>query len=237
MMGIISDYLEYNRDNIRENDFDPVMWSWHRKNNKVVVKSRSNLSIYKKQHSQKIEKQIIVQNLIENYKELYQSKICYIITEKFLLELLNKYKWHTVFVENILNSYKKDVNESYISVCEMIYDINEIVSCEKYENNVEINEKELKINLLDNVTNSILVVLKNDNSEEADSSFFRKIVKDLNIIIRCLKNGDTKTSPKQNVEKYLTEKGIKKSHYICRNCGNYLYENIDYCITCYERNF
>lgn len=235
-MGIFSDILEYNRENIRVGELDPAMiQSFYRYKRGVQVKNYTRISDYSSQLRSQEQKRFLEQFFTQNYAELNHAKNSYLFLEKLILEIINRDIIKTTAVSKILKNICINVNNSYRGICELLDD------CIKYSdvNNTQnciIDENDIKSELLSTIINNILGAIKYSDTNDGEEAIFRNIVYDCANIITYLENVQVDKAAKLIFSEYLECNGIYKSKLICRNCGEKLYEGIDYCLNCYERD-
>ena len=237
LMGILSDILEENRANVGIGGIDPVMVSplLHYRRKSVHVKNYLKISEYASYLKKQEERRFLQQIFSLNNVELENAKNIYLVLEKIILEVINKNIVTTKLMCNLLNNLRRSINRSYRTVCELQYEYTKEnhINIKKYKN---ADEDNLRTELLSNIIDNVLLNMKHDEKDNSEEYVFRKIVKDCASIIIYIEKIDSDKPLKTIFSKYLEDKGISKTKLTCRNCGDSLYEGIDYCLTCYERD-
>ncbi len=236
-LGLISDYLEENRERERLGCFDPCMIMGFRiqpeKNYKNIYK---DLDLYSASGDE-IEREEISQRLISQAVNLEQLKTGYLLADKVILEIINYAKLRSALLQSAICTIDEQLQHSYQSICGMIQEIENKLAKDKHRvlKQIDTDEYQIRMRLLSLIIGGVIQNLQ--TGSPLDTSGFRKVVKDCAELIRRFQRENYLQADKM-VVKYYIEKhyGMKESQNLCRNCQKPLWKDIPYCLHCYERN-
>lgn len=234
-MGLFSDYLEECRDRCAAGDIDPCLILSIKHGYGNYRKAYRKLEEYSKLGVGDEERNKLQIELIQNSAELEKIKSGYLISEKAIYEILNAKFLQSELIQDILDALKRQIHQSYLQICGLRRDIDKKIG--KYEIPILSipTENVIRCNLLKNLINSVLKHMSNGVITETGEC--RKVIKDCAGLIRCLEQEKYFWSDKEIFSYYLeTCFEVKKSQCRCTNCGMFLYDDIPYCLNCYERN-
>lgn len=237
-MGIFSDNLEEVRD---AGYCDPCMCNSDRVHGKFYSKSEENFKLqHKIEANRKCEKEenkkLIRKQYEENLRKLETLKRKELLREKIVLSVCNTVKFKSGLIEDTVKLLLGEISESYQAICDLMQEINSKLEKRIVVDCVTPTEKDIRIDLMKKLDESIIGYLQ-DSSVILDTSEFRKVVFDFAEIIRYFEQ-EQYNQPDKKIVCYHLEKNhnIKNSQLKCTNCGKLLFDNIPYCLNCYERN-
>lgn len=235
-MGIYADILEANREREYLGYIDPcaIMWSFQGTQHRFK-KYREKLNQYEPERLSDRQVVEMTEEFCEKSLELERLKAGYLIAEKSVLEIINKGKLQSSYMLDMLNALQHQLQDAYRAICKLRLEIDQKVGL-KLDTSIETEDVDIiRLGLLERLIKTSLLHMEKGIFQ--DTSSFRKVVSDCAELIRCLKNEDYFQSDKMILNYYLVENmGLKRGHYVCKNCGKPLLINIPYCLNCYERN-
>ena len=235
-MGLFSDILEENRERGYGGYIDPCMiMSSLETNDKRFAVYRTELNRYKESEPDGAIKERMRQEFLRRSSDLEKLKVGYLIAEKAVLEIINRGKIQSVYMNDMLDTLQFQLRNAYRAICQLRSEIDQKFKFKKIPESQPEREDNIRRDILNKLINTTL-----HHMEEGlfvDTSTFRKVVSDCAEVIRCMKNEDYGTSDKSVFSYYLMETvGLKASQHKCCNCGKPLLNNMVYCLNCYERN-
>lgn len=229
-MGLISDYLEENRERGNGGFVDPCLIMGSSHNYHVI---HENLLRY--EAAKKKEKEDIARQLISQISELEQLKHGYLLADKALLEVINFGNLQSRLMQDILNSVDDQVQDNYRGICETINDIDKKLNHPCHTQIKPVGGGKIRDQLLELIMGGILYMLR--NRLPLDTSSFRKVIHDCAELIRHFRQENYLLANKKIVQYYIEKHfDIKTGHHKCINCGQPMKIDIPYCLNCYERN-
>lgn len=235
-MGLFSDILEANRGRSYEGYVDPCMIMKSLCTNyKRFDDYRRELKNYNGSEIDIAKKAKIRQEFLQRSSELEKLKSDYLVAEKAILEINNRGKIQSVYMQDMLDTLQYQLQSAYGAICQLRSEIDQKFMFDKMLEFHPDSEDAIRSNILNKLISTTL-----HHMEEglfADTSTFRKVVSDCAEIIRCMKNEEYRISDKLVFSSYLMKTvGLKPTQQKCCNCGKQLLNNTVYCLNCYERN-
>ncbi len=235
-MGLFSDILEANRERGNGGYIDPCMIMRSlSSNDKRFADYRAELNKYAKPNQDDAQKVKIRQDFLQRSSELEKLKVGYLVAEKAVLEIINRGKIRSAYMEDMLDALQFQLRNAYREICKLRAEIDEKFKFETIPEFQPDREETIRMDILSTLVNTTLHHM--EEGTFADTSTFRMVVSDCAEIIRCMEDEDYGISDKAVFSYYLIETvGLKVTQHKCRNCGNPLLNNVGYCLNCYERN-
>lgn len=232
-MGLIADYVEANRERAFNGDVDPCM---------IVNPNHAFRFRYASLH-ETIREYCRPDNDVQRRKnleaelrkraaELDAVKAHYILSEKAILEVLNRCRLESAMMVESLEELCSQMRQAYRSVCDVLQEMkNKLNGDYKYQA-PEIDEGTVRLRLLDLLLNGIVGFMNNDKT--MDTSIFRKVVSDCAALIRVLEDEPYHLPDKNVVQNYMMRRfALVKGTVRCPNCKELLYSDVPYCLNCY----
>lgn len=235
-MGLFADILEVNREREYSGYIDPcaIMWSFQGSQYNFQ-KYRDELRQYEPEILSINQKAQMKEDFMKKSIELERLKSGYLIAEKNILEIINRNKIQSIYMNDVLNALQRQLQRAYTAICKLRLEIDQKVGLKLTTKIEPTNEENIRNGLLENLLKTMLLHMEQGVFTTTNS--FRKVVADCAEIIRCLQREEYNQSDKAVLNYYLVEKmGIKQGHHVCKNCGKALLMNVPYCLNCYERN-
>lgn len=233
-MGIISDFLEDNRERM---DFaDPcIPVDVYIRQRNCIDDIAENMQRY---DSCRLEKEsALLQQLISQIEDLEKIISEYLEEEKYILYLQRHCNFKSVLVRDILTMLMREIKTAYYTACDvkqMV--INKLGAFDDIDHGHAVDSKECGRLIIKLFMVSLIMSLQKSN-EVMNTAEFRSTVHDAAAIIGAEYSKEAKASGKDVVQQYLLQETLaEKGHKYCRNCGCRLYRGISYCFNCYERN-
>lgn len=232
-MGLIADYVEANRERAFNGDIDPCMIV----NPNHVLRFRyaslhDTMREYSRTDNDMGRRKSLEVELRKRIVELDMVKEHYILSEKAILEVLNRCQINSSMMLDSLRELCAQMRDAYRNVCDMLQELNhKLKGGYKYQA-TEIDESAVRMRLLDLLLSGIVSFMNNDKT--MDTSIFRKVVSDCAAIIRILEDESYHQSDKKVVQNYMIRRfSIVKGVVRCPSCNELLYSGIPYCLNCY----
>ncbi len=235
-MGLYSDYLEQCRSRISSGEIDPCMiMRASRCESNNYNNYYKKLQRFKNINTSQQEKLVIRQEVIEKSLELEQIKVGYLLTEKIILQIENKNLLCSQLIKDIIGVYKEQIHKGYQAICDLRQEIDRHVG-KVYISAIKLeNEERIRKDILERLINSIILYM--NEGVIAETSSCRKVVNDCAELIRYMEQEQYSMANKEVVMYYLEKTfKLRKSQHRCVNCHESLYEEVPYCLNCYERN-
>ena len=232
-MGLIADYVEANRERAYNGDTDPCMivninhaFRFH------YTALRETIREYSRTDNDIARRKSLESELQKRTVELDTVKAYYILSEKAILEVLNRCQLESAMMVESLKELCSQMRAAYRSVCEMLQELSAKLKGEyKYQVPV-VDEHTVRLRLLDLLLNGIVSFMNNDKT--MDTSVFRKVVADCAALIRVLEDEPYHLPDKNVVQNYMVRRfSLVKGKVCCPNCKELLYAEIPYCLNCY----
>ena len=232
LMGILSDILEENREKgltIADSaDYNGVFYADIDKV-KVSIKELACIGIDKK----KVKK--LLNKLQLQYKNLLTASRKAILTEKIVLRLNNNNNFQSEYFKNRLASFIDNVQNQIYDITELVIELEKRIQLNNDIKENSISNEKIKMMIAYTLSNSMIAFLQQNYGLE--NYEIRYIVSDLSILFRQLEVDNVNLKGKKLVRYYLLQKNIiHESNNVCRNCGEKMFDEFDYCINCYEVN-
>ena len=232
-MGLISDYLEENRE--RLDGFDPCfpIGAYFRKRN-CMESIKADLQEY--DANQEVQrKKLIRQRLIAQLVDLERLIAGYLAGEKYILFVCNGGKLKSALVQEIFEQLREEMQKSYYGACELRQEI-----LKKLESRIERQDStepvEIENEILGLVIKSVVMCM-GQGGTLLNTAQCRNTVYDLGNLLISQGMMEERISPKKALADYLQAEGLAElGNKSCCNCGRPLYKTIRYCLNCYERN-
>lgn len=226
-MGLLSDYLERNRETLSVNEIDPCLYIKFTGVNSNLHKS---INFIHKNSNLLDEKDLVAQLF-----ELEKLKTLYLVAEKIVLKFIKDCEIKSHLISEITDFFLCELQQSYKSTCKIINESNMKAKIETTPNILIDSDDTIKRDILNSIINSCIQCLKSGTL--IDTSECRKVVNDLASAICHFTNESLSFSKKQILSYYLeNELKFPKSNHQCSNCHKQLLFNLPYCFNCYERN-
>ncbi len=232
-MGLISDYLEENRE--RLDGFDPCIpiGGYFRKRD-CLASIEADLQAYSANH-EKQEKKLIRQRLLSKLRDLERLIDGYLSGEKYILFICNGSRLKSTLVQEIFEQLREEMQKSYYGACELRQEILQKLG-NKNRSQESIEPVEIENEILGLVIKSVIMCL-GQGGTLLNTAQCRNTIYDLGNLL--LDQGAVKEgqAPKKVLAEYLQTEGLaKQGEKNCCNCGRPLYKGVRYCLNCYERN-
>lgn len=233
-MGLISDYLEDNRERGNYGSVDPCMimgYDMFPKKNYSSI----NRDLTRYDTADEDQKKALAEKLIRQIAELEQLKLSYLLADKIILEIINQRHLQSTLVKDTLQTVDEQIQTNYQSICGIIAEIDKKLKHPHRAEPKAAVETQIRKQMLELIMGGILQYLR--DGLILDTSGFRKVVDDCAELIRSLEQENYNTANKKIVQYYIEKHyDIKGGHTVCRNCGSPMKIDIPYCLNCYERN-
>ena len=234
-MGLFSDYLEECRDRCTAGDIDPCLIISQKNGYGNYKKAYQRLAEYSKKDITDEQRMCLRIELIQESAKLEKLKSGYLISEKAIYELLNTKTPKSILMQDILDTLKSQIHQSYLQICELRKGIDQKIGNSSIPVLLMPSEHVIRCSLLERLINSVLIYM--NNGVIVNTGECRKVIKDCANLIRCMEQESYSWNDKKIFSYYLEKHfAIKKGQHRCVNCGTLLYEDIPYCLNCYERN-
>lgn len=232
-MGLIADYVEANRERAYNGDIDPCMIVNPNHAFRFRYASlRNTIHEYCQLDNDVARQKALEKELRKRAAELDMVKAHYILSEKAILEVLNRCQLESAMMVDSLKELCSQMREAYKSVCDMLKELKGKLKEGYIYQTPEIDENALRQRLLDLLLNGIVEFMNNDRT--MDTSIFRKVISDCAAIIRVLEDESYHQSDKRVVQHYMTRRfAMTKGTVRCPSCKELLYSDIPYCLNCY----
>lgn len=236
-MGLFADILETNREREYSGYIDPCSIIWPFQGFQYSFKKyRDELKRYEPERLNDEQINQMKEEFRLKSMELERLKAGYLIAEKSILEIINRGKLQSTYMQDMLDALQHQLQGAYKGICKLRLEIDKKISLNLDTYSIEVeNEEIIRMSLLERLVKTSLLHM--EKSVFCDTSTFRKVVSDCAELIRCLKKEEYLQSDKMVLNYYLVENmGLKAGHHVCKNCGKPLLTNVPYCLNCYERN-
>lgn len=231
-MGLIADYVEANRERASIGDVDPCMiansshalrFSYHALHETMRAYSSLNDGGQRDALEKELRRRIV---------ELDRVKTQYILSEKAILEVLNRSQLKSPMMLESLRELCDQIRVAYESVCGVLQELNEHMGSKSQYQAPHVEEKAVRRRLLELLLSGMVGFMNNDAT--MDTSAFRKVVSDCAALIRILEGEAFRQPDKNVVQSYVARRfSLSKGAVRCPNCGEFLYAEIPYCLNCY----
>lgn len=232
-MGLISDYLEQNREREIIGDFDPCMLLGG-----VFLGTYADtyLNIDRLGLSaDRQEKEFIASQLRIQATGLEHLKSTYLLANKAIHEVENTVVLKTVLLRDTLQVMSDQIQQGYYGICRLLQEIYGRIGGNAGNPLEPADEQATRARLLEMAVGGVLNSL--NFGMLLDTGEFRRIVSDLANLIRCMEHEKLSMPDKVIVQYHIENRhGMKRRRDVCRNCQTQLWEDIPYCLNCYERN-
>lgn len=232
-MGLITDYVEANRERVRNGDIDPCMIVNPDHTFRLCYASlHETMREYDRPDNDAAHRKLLEIELRKRIDSLDIVKAHYILTEKALLEVINRCQLKSSMVSDSLKELCSQVREAYRSVCGILQELNGRLKGGYTYQAPEVSESAVRLRLLKLLMNCIVCFINDDTT--MDTSIFRKVISDCALLIRVLEDELYHQSDKKVVENYMVRRlSITKGTARCPSCRELLYSGIPYCLNCY----
>lgn len=232
-MGLFSDYLEECRG--KDNYIDPCMILGKKKKRTKFVSYYKQLEKLENKNIDELEKNEIREELIHKSSELERLKSEYLICEKTILRAENMIEFLSEFTKDLLKMMCEQYRINYQEICDLRQEIDKKIGMKSLVDFETNDENDLMKNILKQIINSMLGYMQ--SGAFGDTSSFRKVINDCAEMIKYFEEEGYSQANKDIFAYYIErEFNIKKVQCTCYNCHKNIYENIPYCLNCYERN-
>jgi len=234
-MGLFADYLEECRERMEAGDIDPCMiLSKKRIPNYRYAHIRHALDAYSGAAEEQARHSFALA-LEAHWHELDEAQQQYIACEKFILSILANNNWLSSFVYDDLQELRDQLYETQRCIGEAAAGIRKRLNKPSIISADLPHNKDACENLIHLMLSSAIESLK--NGAPMDVPMFRNVVKDLAVLVGQQSGCKSASTAKGMVGAYIEEQlHARVGKHVCENCGQLLYNDIPYCLNCYERN-
>lgn len=210
---------------------DPCMVMTGRREHNV----RKYLERYDSSSISQKEKENIRNELQSKVRDLKKLQYEYIIAEKAVLEVENRERLRSELIKETLELLNMQLEKERREIGGLIQEIENKIG-KKVSHFKRKKEENIRRELLKQLINSVMLYCERKDVI-LDISSVRKMIEDCAKITKRLEREDYSEMTSKKIVSCYIEKNfaLKKSNRKCRNCHQYVYAEIPYCLNCYER--